>query len=45
VKIFGAQNLAGPPAVLLESLQWQQVDVTFTGFGILFGQYFGGLNS
>ncbi len=45
VKIFGAQNLPGPPPVLLESLQWQQVDVTFTGFGILFGQYFGGLNS
>ena len=29
----------------IESLQAQQVDVTFTGFGFLFGQYFGGLIS
>lgn len=42
VKVFGAQNLTSG---LFESLQYQQVDVTFTGFGILFGEYFGGINS
>jgi hypothetical protein len=41
----------GPPAgivyenAFIESIQAQQVDVTFTGFGFLFGEYFGGLIS
>jgi hypothetical protein len=29
----------------VESLQAQQVDVTFTGFGFRFGEYFGGITS
>lgn len=41
VKVFGA--VTSPS--LVESLQAQQVDVTFTGFGFLFGEYFGGLQS
>jgi hypothetical protein len=43
VKIFGAQNF--PTPLLVESLQAQRVDVTFTGFGFEFGDYFGGITS
>jgi hypothetical protein len=45
VKVFSFKAIVFPVPATLYCLQPQSLDVIFTGFGLTFGEFFGGLNS